>query len=118
MKKSDLKTGMVVETRCKGRWLVVNNILLSQTGYMPLDRWNEDMYYIECSCDSTWDIMKVWEQKELCNLYSMLDKSSDWLNEDRFGHLIWDREKGDCVDMTLEEVCAALGKNVRIVKSK
>ena len=40
----------------------------------------------------------------------------DWLLDN--GHLIWNREYGDCVDMTLEEICKALGKNVRIVKEK
>lgn len=115
MKLSDLKTGMVVEMRNKNRYLVVNDYFIANTGYMTFKKYDENMmciskYYHEG------DIMKVWAQKELCGLYSML--TTDWLDEDRFGHLIWNRENGDYVDMTIEEVCEALGKNVRIVKSK
>lgn len=114
MELRDLKTGMVVEMRNGERFLVVNDYFIAGTSHMLFERYDENMI-----CKSKYnnlDIMKVWTQKQMTNLNSML--MSDWLNEDRFGHLIWDRENGDYVDMTLEEVCKALGKNVRIVKEK
>lgn len=114
MKLCDLKTGMVVEMMNGRRFLVVNDYFIADTGHMPFERYDENMI---CKLKhNNLDIMKVWTQKEMCNLNSML--RTDWLNEDRFGHLIWDRKNGDYVDMTIEEVCEALGKNVRIVKSK
>ena len=61
------------------------------------------------------DIVKVWSLDKMCNLNNML-LNPVYLHDN--GHLIWDRENGDYVDMTLEEVCKALGKNVRIVKEK
>lgn len=114
MELRDLKTGMVVEMRSGNKYLVVNDYFIADTGHMTFKKYNEDM-----TCKSGYidfDIIKVWTQKEMTNLNAMLTTS--WLSEDRFGHLIWDREKGDYVDMTLEEVCKALGKNVRIVKEK
>lgn len=113
MKLSELKTGMVVEFRHGGKYLVVNDYFISYKNHMPMSKYNENM-----TCKSSYkdlDVVKVWEQKELCNMYSML--KTDWLNEDRFGHLVWDRENGDYIDMTMEEICKALGKNVRVVES-
>lgn len=114
MKLKDLKTGMVVQMANNQKYLVVNDYFINNTGHMPFDKYDEDMK--NRSGFGILDIIKVWELKELTNFSSMLE--SDWTSEDRFGHLIWDRENGDCVDMTLEEICKALGKNVRIVKEK
>lgn len=116
MKLSDLKTGMIVQFRNGGKYLVVNNCFIANTSHMFMYKYNEDM---TCKNDCNYrdgDIMKVWEVEELCNLNSML--LSNWTDEDRFGHMIWDRENEDRVDMTLEEVCEVLGKKVRIIPSK
>lgn len=114
MKLKDLKTGMVVQMANNQKYLVVNDYFINNIGHMPFNRYNENMENI--SGFRIFDIIKVWELRELTNLSSMLE--SDFISENRFGHLIWDRENGDCVDMTLEEICKALGKNVRIVKEK
>lgn len=114
MKLSDLKTGMIVQFRHGGKYLVVNDCFIANSSHMFMRSYNEDM-----TCTSDYrdaDIMKVWETKELCNLSSML--LFDWTNENRFGHMIWDRENEDHVDMTIEEVCKALGKKVRIIPNK
>lgn len=112
MKLSELKTGMVVELRNGDKYLVVNNYFISYKKHMLMSSHNEDM---SCIPYKELDIVKVWEQKQLCNMYCMFE--TDWLDENRFGHLIWDIKNGDCIDMTMEEICKALGKNVRIVES-
>lgn len=65
--------------------------------------------------------MKVWSQKDMTNLHSMLE--TDWLDEERFGTLIFNRktltfdvnDNNKITEMTLEEICSALGKNVKII---
>ena len=113
MKLSDLKTGMVVKMKDGDKFLIVNKYLIGSTNHMLFESYNEDM--TNRSGYECFDIVKVWTLDKMCSLNIMLLRP-DWLLDN--GHLIWDRENGDCVDMTLEEVCKALGKNVRIVKEK
>ena len=113
MKLSDLKTGMVVETINGNKYLVVNDYFIRNDGCMRFSTYDEDMTEMS---NPEYDVVKVWTQKGLNSINCML--TTDWLSENRFGHLIWDRSKEEVVDMTLEEVCQVLGKNVRIVKEK
>lgn len=67
MKKSDLKTGMIVETRGRRRYIVLletglpgreNNILCNKDGWNPLSSYDEDM---KNSIDRGFDIVRVWK---------------------------------------------------------
>ena len=53
----------------------------------------------------------------MTNLAGMLeDKDNSWT--DRFGNLVYDRDNSvdETVEMTVEEICKLLGKNVKVVK--
>ena len=61
MKKEDLKTGMLVETRNGEKYIVLENVyglqlLATGKGYMELDTHNEDLTYDEPDLD----IVKVY----------------------------------------------------------
>lgn len=113
MKLSDLKSGMIVEFREGGKYLVVNDCFMRNAAHAFMCHYDEDMI---CKNYRGGDIVRVWEVRKLCNLNALVN--SDWTDEDNFGHVIWDRKNGDHVDMTLEEVCKALGKKVRIIPSE
>lgn len=127
--KSILKSGMIAELRNGIKYLVVDNYLIGYFGHMNLINYNTDLTYYfqgDCAyqtgstldkCLSQYDIMKIWTQKDMTNMASMLENKTDpWT--DRFGELIYDRDKqnDNTVEMTVEEICKALGKNVKVVK--
>jgi len=129
--KNILKSGMIVELRNGIKYLVVDNYLIGYLSHMSLNSYDSDLTYptdyqrkytlqtndtIQKSC-SKYDIMKIWIQRDMSNLASMLENEYDsWT--DRFGELIFDRDnpKDDIVEMTVEEICKLLGKNVKVVK--
>lgn len=133
--KYALETGMIVQFRDGGKYVVVlpNNdlekgIFTNYCGYMPLCKYQDDLmlntrnnfdrYYMKNQ--SEFDIMRVWRCREFSNMMSMTDKGEDcWT--DRFCDLIFDREANigtadEVVEMTMEEICTKLGKNVKVVK--
>ena len=102
--KADLKNGMIVEYNNGNRRLVLGDKLISDKGTAFVSELNEDLIL----SDSTLAINKVY-------------KSNPWfLNEifdDASLTLIWERKsKPEPVEMTLAEVCKALGKEIKIVK--
>ena len=129
--KNILKSGMIVELRNGVKYLVVDNYLIGYLGHMCLNNYNEDLTYptnyqykytaqtnsmINKYC-SKFDIMKIWTQKHMSNLVSMLENADNsWT--DRFGELIYNRDelKDETIEMTVEEICKAIGKNVKVVK--
>lgn len=129
--KSILKSGMIVELRNGVKYLVVDNYLIGYLGHVGLGGYNSDLTYptdyhskytaqtnntINRYC-SEYDVMKIWSQKDMTNLAGMLeDKHDPWT--DRFGKLIYDRDNtnDETVEMTVEEICKLLGKNVKVVK--
>lgn len=70
MKKSDLRTGMIVELRNGKRYVVLlhtglgdeqENILRNKMGWEPLSKYDEDMYHKGSLSTSGWDIVRIWE---------------------------------------------------------
>ena len=129
--KDILKSGMIVELRNGVRYLVVDNYLIGYLSHMCLTKYNSDLtyptdYQRKCTYQtnntineycSKYDVMKIWTQKDMTNLALMLEGADNsWT--DRFGELIYDRDKPNCeeVEMTVEEICKLLGKNVKVVK--
>lgn len=117
MKKSDLKTGMLVECRNGEVRLVLGATLLAAKtgGGISLDYINEDLTRKN---GNKHDIVKVYSEPVqaggLCadltwwvgsNFEKLLDKSN----------LLWEC-KEQVEEMTLEEVCKLLGKDIKIVK--
>ena len=108
--KSDLKNGMIVEYENGCKRMVLNgNLLGLEIGHMSLDCFDDDL---KSTYDTKLNINKVY----VCNTN---DPSglTDLFDNDNLA-LIWEREeeKPEPVEMTLEEICAALGKEIKIVK--
>ena len=98
-----LKEGMVIETRHKKRYLLRN-----VNGLLFASRFEEyfETNYDEDLCDDfdpIFDVMKVYESKATI--------IKDLFDDSKLS-LIWEREQVE--EMTLEEVCKALGKKIKI----
>lgn len=116
--KKDLKSGMVVEVRCGERYLVLADpsnwlYLINDHGRLLISNFNENL---ESLVNNNFDITHVYNPlnylsiNELFNCRSYLDH---W-------YLNGAKEilKPEPEEMTLEEICKALGKEVKIVKEK
>jgi hypothetical protein len=85
MKKSDLKTGMVVEHSGGSRGLIVcNSIIYQEGGYSPLKLWNEDF---TTNHEYGKDIVKVFEFK------SDITYGLNTLYIDSLLDVVWKREE-------------------------
>ena len=106
--KADLKTGDVVKFRNEASAIVLEDFetLITKDGYMLLNDYNDNLTY--CNCNSNeWDIMVVRRPKEFYGCQFCACDAG-------FGELVYTRPKP--VEMTLAEVCEALGKEIKIVK--
>ena len=106
--KADLKTGDVIKRR-DGAIEIVNReleMLIAKMGWGDLNRIAEDL---TDKYNSKRDIVAVRRPREKheCSFHSF---------ECDCGDLIYDRDRDEAVEMSLEEICAALGKNIKIVK--
>lgn len=72
-----------------------------------LDAYSDNLLYLQG--DKSYDIMKISDSFYIANIFrespSKPLKTPDW---------IWEREETE--EMTLEEVCQELGRNIKIVK--
>lgn len=106
--KARLKNGMVVECGNGKRYLVLNEQMISRDGCLKFEQFTDCLelkgYEIE-----VWAVSKIYKTSGylLSNIF-----------DDDYLTLIWEREeeKPEPVEMTLEEICAALGKEIKIVK--
>ena len=107
--KADLKDGMIVEYACGWKRMVLNGYLLSiTTGFTPL---TNIRYNLTSTYDQDLNINKVY----ICNTGAVRGLP-DVFDEHNLT-LIWERkEKPEPEEMTIEEVCKALGKEIKIVK--
>ena len=98
--KADLKDGMVVALACGAKCLVLNNRIMTRETFLLLDYYTDDLKH------GTETINAVYKT----NAYNLNDIFlKDYLT------LIWERNP-EPVEMTLAEVCKALGKEIKIVK--
>lgn len=105
--KKDLKNNDIVTYQNGKRGIVfieleaiVNDDL---NGYIPLNSISSNLTNLNCFSD--WDIIKVQRSDNTHHFMTFY-----WDNTP----IIWERQ--ETVEMTLAEVCKALGKNVKIVK--
>lgn len=112
MKKSDLKTGMVVETRNGEKYLVMLNpdckdreLINFKGGYMPLYNYNNELMLKKFN--KGFDIVKVYS----------VGSSICWLLGDKEQmefKLLWEREE-ETKEMTIAEIEKELGYKIKIV---
>lgn len=103
--KADLKDGMIVEFANGKRFMVLDNDLISHNTYMGMKDYDDSLNY-KYNPDNK--INKIYKSKA-CFFREIFD--DDYLT------LIWERKtKPKPVEMTLAEVCKALGKEIKIVK--
>jgi hypothetical protein len=103
--KADFESGMVVECRNGERFLVLRDKLLDGAHWKNIDNYTTEMK--ECVKGTyPYDIMKVYDTIGVTNLHNIFS--------DENLILIWERQEVE--EMTLEEVCKLLGKEIKIVK--
>ena len=111
MKKSDLKTGMVVETRNGEKYLVMlepdcggRELINFSRGYMSLSSYNDELM-----------LEKSYEELDIMKVYSV-GISISWLLSDKKSmkfKLIWERNEPK--EMTIAEIEKELGYKIKIV---
>lgn len=111
--KADLKNGMVIETRARGRYLVLGNRAIRHSCYNRLNEYGDDL--TECSYhNKSYDIVRVFKVRNDClhNLESLF--------EDCNLDLIWERK--ETKRMTAEEMRQKLeeltGEKIEIEPSR
>lgn len=104
--KKDLKSGDIITFRNNQIGIIfteLNGVVFNGLcGQVNLNDTNDNLFDVY---DSDWDIVKVQRPK------TIVQTLTKYWGE---APVIWERE--ETVEMTLEEVCKALGKNVKIVK--
>lgn len=110
--KKDLRNGDFVRLRNGDTGVIVRNIdaiVLQDGNYLDMSRYNDDL-----CIKSEWrefDIMKV------CRDVHCFNAAKDRFNGGIcIGNILYDRDRDETEEMTLDEICKALGKNIKIVK--
>lgn len=113
--KKDLKTGMVVKTRNNTMLLVVDDKLISVSGFLRLTEYNDDLIITDepdSNIQSGFDIMEVYE----VNSWGLgFSRVLSYVEEKTFGKLIWKRK--EIKEVTMQEIADKLGipvENLRI----
>ena len=103
--KNDLITGDMVLFRDGDLGVLINSYFVCRGGQtVYLDDYDDDMR-LEGSPHC--DIMKVSRgAHSFSGFYGLCS------------HIVYDRDSETAIEMTMEEVCKALGKNIKIVKEK
>ena len=84
--KADLKDGMVIETRERGRYLVLGNIATRNSGYNRLSRYGDDLTEHSFH-NKAYDIVRVFKVRNDCS------SNLEGLLEDCNLEIIWDRKE-------------------------
>lgn len=111
--KADLKDGMVIETRERGRYLVLGNRAIRNSGYNSLNGYGDDL--TECRYyNKLYDIVRVFKVRNDC-VHKL-----DALFRDENLELIWERK--EIKRMTAEEMRQKLeeltGEKIKIEPSR
>ena len=100
--KADLKDGMVVEVDNGKKFLVLGDKFIGYSEWLSLSHYTDEL------SDGQWTVNKVYKT----NPYTIHN-----IFESKHLTLIWERkEEPKPVEMTLKEICKALGKEIKIVK--
>lgn len=110
MTKSELKSGMVVETKDGERMICIDNngklVLMNLNGenYLSVEKMDDDMSY-PMWCDYC-TIMKVFAPQTTLNECKNTED------------IIWERQKAKAKEMTLAEIEKEIGYPVKIIKEE
>lgn len=112
--KSDLRDGMVVKTAQDEPFLVHKGRFVNYSGWLNISNYTDNL---EDPTDARFTINKVYEVKALSSFNHLFNPG--------FMDLVWEREdmselmtKPKPIEMTLEEICKELGREIKIVKDK
>lgn len=108
--KVDLKTGDIVLYR-NGETGIVNcsfDMIINKDGYNNFDDYKNNLIVSYLNA-SNWDIMAVRRPRTSSSCQFSAFKN-------KWGDLIYERKEVEVEEMTLEEVCKALGKEIKIIK--
>lgn len=106
---ADLKSGMVVKLNNNQYYLVVDNILISTNGQMPLKDYDENMYLTDEYHKSEYSIKEVYQKK-----YRTWEMGfNDGLENNLV--LLWKRKN---VEYTMQEIADKLGIPVEQLRIK
>ena len=87
--KSDLKDGMIVETRNSHLYVKFSNTLLGINGFLLLNDINDGLKYKNTyKLSYEWDIMKIYRVPNECNISRILS-----IFEKHELELIWERKE-------------------------
>lgn len=103
--KDMLKDGMVVECVNGVRYLKLNNNFINN-GYMPLDRYNEDLT-LKGSDDYGYTVNKIYKSINVPYISELFD--------DEYLELIWKRKEEKPLELTMEDIESQYGCKVKIV---
>lgn len=105
--KNDLRDGMIVEYVNGDLRVVLGNRLVGQDGHNTLDLYDDDLTILTAHG---------------CNIVRVYKGNPRFISElfnKEYLTLIWERkEKPKPIEMTLEEICKELGREIKIVKDK
>ena len=111
--KADLKDGMIVETREKGKYIVLGNMFLNSNGHNRLDEYTDELKENEYNMEE-YDVVKVFKIKNNCV------SNIKYLFENKNLELIWERT--ETKHMTAEEMRVKLeeltGEKIEIEPSR
>ena len=108
--RKDLITGDIVETRDGDLGVVItekDHVYFKSGMYFKVSQWHEETLLDNCLGDSGSDVMRVYRNASSFNICRR-----PYAKE----YIVYDRNRDEVEEMTLEEVCKALGKNIKIVK--
>lgn len=101
--KADLQNRMVVELGDGEDYLVIDGLLLSDSGFMRLSRYKNDLT-ISDSNAKKWDIVKVYDKTNILPPFGAFVPPQ----------LLWERK--EVKEVTMAEVEEKFGCKVKIVK--
>ena len=104
MKKSELKTGMLVEVKCGYVYFAINDTLVRENGTEKLSNYNEDLLNSNRP-QGDFDIVKV--SKKLDGWDTV---PSNWTLKTLNRNLLWERpeEKEECIDWSRNPIVEGL----------
>jgi hypothetical protein len=109
--KADLKNGDIVLQRSGVVQIYIESLnvfVVKDGGWNDVDKFNDDLTH---QYGDRADIVAVRRPLEKSDcVFGAFDRN--------YGELVYDRERDTVVEMTMEEICAALGKTIKIVKEK
>ncbi|MCP5063315.1 MAG: hypothetical protein GY936_12745, partial [Ignavibacteriae bacterium] len=95
MKKSDLKTGMLVELRNKKVLMVLNLMLIRADGdYYPLSYYNDDLTFYKKESEGYLDIINVSNIQN-----GAASTTKNWTLESITNNLLWQREEKEMIEI-------------------